>query len=336
MTEPALRRSRAGWIAFGLLLAAWAALVLATMRTGVGGDPRIANPHPGPEPYSISPLLDPVPNTIMSLGGVVGMALLLAWLSRRAGRLHWVAIIAIGSLFTGLVDPLANWATFASLNPAVPHVPTNWPVVRLAPLSEPVSAFLGGYTTYYLSIGLAMYWLARRFVVGRSRPGSWLARHQLATVFVTAWIVSFPINALFQLAWMGAGMLVYTQFLGPVIQVGHLQLPVLILFYDPFVYGTVAVLACRNEQGDSIVLSRLATLLPGRGGRERSTPVRQIVVAAVLMMASILGPIAAFALIRASGTAEHVVYERWPFSETSVYDPYGDVERAGKPGPFHR
>jgi len=129
-------------------------------------------------------------------------------------------------------------------------------------------------------------------------------------------------------------MLVYTQFLGPVIEVGHLQLPVLILFYDPFVYGTVAVLACRNAEGQSIVLTRLAAHLPSRG--RASGTVRQILVAGVLMMASILGPIAAFALIRASGTAEHVVYDKWPFPETSVYDPYGDVRDAGKPGPFHR
>lgn len=336
MTSPTTRRSRAGWIAFAVLLGLWAVFVLVSMRTGVGEETRIANPHPGPEPYAVSPMLDPVPNTIMSLGGVIGLGVLLVWLSRRAGRLHWAAIIAIGSVFTGLVDPLANWATFASLNPKVPHMPTTWAVVRLAPLSEPASAFLGGYVTYYLSIGLAMYWLARRFVVGRARPNSWVGRHPLASTFATAWVVSFPINALFQLAWMGAGMLVYTQFLGPAIHLGHLQLPLLILFYDPFVYGTVAVLACRNEAGDSIALTKIASRLPGRGDRAGTSNVRQIVVAGVLMMASILGPISAFALIRASGTADHVVYEKWPFPETSVYDPYGDVQEAGKPGPFHR
>ena len=172
-------------------------------------------------------------------------------------------------------------------------------------------------------------------MVRRAAPTSWVGRHPLLTVFLIAWVVSFPINGMFQLAWMGVGMLVYTQFLGPVIEVGHLQLPFLILFYDPFVYGTVAVLACRGADGRSILLTRVADWLRSRFGRPRDPTVGQVVVAGVLMTASILGPISVFALIRASGAATNVVYEEWPFPETSVYDPYGDVASAGKPGPFH-
>lgn len=326
--------SRVGWGVFAAVAVAFVTFVLVTMRTGVGSDPRIANPDPGPEPYDIL-LPDAVPFAIVSLGSTAALFAGLLWLSWRQRRLHWAAITALGAVFTGVVDPLANWATFASLNPKVPHLPTEWPWVRLAPLSEPVSAFLGGYALYYLAIGGMSYRLSQRLVLRRARPGSIVDRRPLLSLFVSAWVISFPFNAVFQLAWMGVGMLVYTQFAGPVLHVGHLELPYLILLYDPFVYATLAVLTVRDDHGQSIVLARLAPLLPGRAGRPRNTSARQVVVAGGLMISSILLPIAGFCAIRGLGLADDVVYEEWPFPETKVYDPYGQVEAAGKPGPFH-
>jgi hypothetical protein len=41
-----------------------------------------------------------------------------------------------------------------------------------------------------------------------------------------------------------------------------------------------------------------------------------------------------FSAIRASGAATNVVYDEYPFPQTKTYDPYGDVQRAGKSGPF--
>lgn len=323
-----------GWAAFVAVILVFVGFVLATMRTGVGGDPRIANPSPGPEPYDIL-LPDAVPFAIMSLGQTVLLFAVLLGISWRQRRLHWAAIIAIGAVFTGLIDPLANWATFASLNPQVPHLPTEWPWVRLAPLSEPVAAFLGGYASYYFAIGGMSYWLAQRLVLRRARPGSIIERRPLLSLFMSAWVISFPFNGLFQLAWMQIGMLVYTQFAGPVLHVGHLQLPYLILLYDPFVYATLAILIVRNDRGESLVLSRLAPRLPGRQGRPRNTSARQVVVAGGLMISSILLPISGFCTIRGLGLADNVMYEDWPFPEAKVYDPYGQVEASGKPGPFH-
>ena len=135
---------------------------------------------------------------------------------------------------------------------------------------------------------------------------------------------------------MKIGMLTYTQFLGPVIHVGDLQLPFLILFYDPFVYATIAVLFYRDEQGRSVVMSNLARRLPSRVNRPRDTAARQVVAAGLLMTISILGPISVFDAIRASGIATHVVYDKYPFPQTKTYDPYHDVEKSGKPGPFFR
>lgn len=326
--------SPAGWVAFVLVLTAFVIFVLANIRVGVGGDPRIANPNPGEVPYPISAFLDPVPFGIMSMSQSVVLFGVLLWLSWRQRALHWAAIIAIGAIFTGIIDPAANWATFASLNPQVPHLPTEWPWIRLAPLSEPAAALLGGYASYYLAIGGMSYWLAQRLVIRREKLSSFVARRPLTVLFASAWVISFPFNAVFQLAWMQSGMLVYTQFAGPVLHVGHLQLPYLILFYDPFVYATLAILIPRNENGDSIVLSKLASRLPGRAGRPRNTSARQVFIAGVLMTSSLLAPIGVFAAIRVAGLADQVVYHEWPFPETKVPDPYGDLKRAGKPGPF--
>jgi hypothetical protein len=106
------------------------------------------------------------------------------------------------------------------------------------------------------------------------------------------------------------------------------------LLYDPFVYATLAVLIERTDQGESIVLSRLAARLPARPGRPRNTSARQVVVAGALMITSILVPVTGFCAIRGLGLADNVVFGKWPFPNTTVYDPYGQVEDAGKPGPF--
>lgn len=327
-------RSRTGWIVFTVLLGAFVVLVLTNMRTGVGEDLAIANPNPGPETLEITGVLEGAPFVIGSMTQSVVLFAVLLGISYRQRRLHWAAIIALGAIFTGIVDPIANWATFASLNPAAAHLPTDWPWVRHAPLSEPASAFLGGYASYYLAIGGSMFWLSRRFLLRRATPGSFASRRPLWTIFITAWIVSFPINGVFQLAWMKIGMLTYTQFLGPVIHVGELQLPFLILFYDPFVYATLAILCYRDESGRSVVLSSVARRVPGRTDQPRDTSARQVMAAGLLMITSIMGPIGVFSAIRASGIATNVVYDEHPFPETKTYDPYGDVEESGKPGPF--
>jgi hypothetical protein len=46
-------------------------------------------------------------------------------------------------------------------------------------------------------------------------------------------------------------------------------------------------------------------------------------------------PIAIFSLLRI-GTDPRPAYDTWPYPTVKVYDPYGDLDRAGKPGPFYR
>jgi len=330
------RSSRAGWIIFLVVLAATALVVLFSMETGLPKGSRLANPDPGPAPYPFSPMAKAVPASItMSLMAVTLFGVLI-WKSYRQGRMHWGLIIAVGTLFTGLVDPIANWATFASLNPATPHLPTTWPWARLAPISEPALSLLGGYSAYYVLSGLLLYWLSKKLVLSHAKPAGWIARHPLWTLFISAWALCLPINALLQYQWIQAGSLVYTQFFGPVLHIGHVQLPFLILLYDPFVFATIALLCYHDAGNNSVVLTKLAPLLPGRRGHRHATSGRQVVVAGVLVVSSMLMPIGAFSVIRVSGLADKPTYDKYPFPVTKVYDPYGDLQRAGKPGPFAR
>jgi hypothetical protein len=59
------------------------------------------------------------------------------------------------------------------------------------------------------------------------------------------------------------------------------------------------------------------------------------VVATAVLTGAVLAPIAVFSLLRIAGDPEPA-YDVWPYPPAKVYDPYGDLERAGKPGPFYR
>ena len=48
-----------------------------------------------------------------------------------------------------------------------------------------------------------------------------------------------------------------------------------------------------------------------------------------------LKPVGVFSLLRISGHTAPA-YDRFPYPFVRVYDPYGDLQRAGKPGPFYR
>ena len=56
---------------------------------------------------------------------------------------------------------------------------------------------------------------------------------------------------------------------------------------------------------------------------------------AALLLVSALVPVAGFSAARLAGLARPS-YDEFPFPEAKVYDPYGELERAGKPGPFYR
>jgi hypothetical protein len=259
----------------------------------------------------------------------------LAWQSIRRRSPHWLLIVAIAAFFAGALDPLANWATFTVFDPRVAHFPLSWPYFKISPLLEPTLSFLGGYASYYVLTGLGLVSIHRRFIEPRIRQNSPLDRHRLVAVFFTGFIAGLPLNALMQFMWLKVGLFVYTEAAGPVLHVAGRQLPVLMVIYDSVLFAIVALLCVCDDSGRPAMVAKLAHNLPSLGGADRITTTRLTVIATAVLMSAVLFPIVVFSLLRIAGDAKPA-YEVWPYPTAKVYDPFGDLERAGKPGPFYR
>jgi Spirocyclase AveC-like len=334
-TDDHRRSWRLGWFSAAVIFGAFAIIALTSMQTGLHGDRRTTNPSPGEPPYP--PFLGvtnwPLVTSALSVVLTVAFFGYLAWRSIRERSPHWLLVVGIAALFAGALDPLANWATFAVFDPRVAHFPLSWPYFNISPLLEPTLSFLGGYASYYVLTGLGLLSLHRRFVEPRIRHNSWLDRHRFAAVFITGFIAGLPINALMQFMWLKVGLFVYTEAAGPVLHVGDRHLPLYMVIYDSVLFAIVALLCVRDDNGRPALVVRLAQHLPALGSRTTTT--RLLIVATVVLMSAVALPIAVFSLLRVGGEPKPA-YDVWPYPAVKVYDPYGDLERAGKPGPFYR
>lgn len=329
--------ARVGW---GLFIAAYlvfAIATIATIQSGLHGDPTRTNPHPGPAPYP--PFLGfdnwPLAVSISSIPMGVGLIATLVWLSYKQRKVHWAVVIAFAGLITGALDPLANWATFAIFDPRMLHFPLTWPYVNISPNLEPALAFLGGYAAYYLLNGLCFLKLHDRFLDPLMRRTRWLAGRRLTRVLLGASIIAIPINGLIQFTWMRAGIFFYTEAVGPVLRIGHVYFPLIMAVYDAFIFAMVAVMCVRDEGGELVLIGRIARWLPARTGHPKLTLTRQLLISVTVGLMSFAVPLAVLAGLRAVGFSKPA-YDQNPYPCVKVYDPYGHLQNAGKPGPFYR
>ncbi|MBE1549428.1 hypothetical protein GGC64_003452 [Mycobacterium sp. OAS707] len=336
-SESSSRPARFGWGVFGVAYLVFAVVTVATMQSGLHGDPTRTNPNPGPAPYPSFLGFDswPLAVAISSIPMAVGLISVLAWLSWRRRKVHWAVIIAFAGLITGALDPLANWATFAIFDPRMLHFPLSWPYVNISPNLEPALAFLGGYAAYYLLNGLGFLQLHDRLFEPLMRRMSWLAAHRLVRVFIGATIIAVPINGVIQFTWMRAGIFFYTEAVGPVLQIGHIHFPLIMAAYDAVIFGMVAVMCVRDEHGELLLINRIARWLPARHGRDMVTLTRQLLVSVTVGLVSFALPLAVLAGLRDAGLSKPA-YDKNPYPNVKVYDPYGHLEEAGKPGPFFK
>jgi hypothetical protein len=336
-TEFSTWPTRIGWGLFIVAYLAFAVVTVVTIQSGLHGDPERTNPNPGPAPYA--PFLGfdnwPLAVSISSIPMAIGLITALVWLSWRQRRVHWAVIIAFAGLVTGALDPLANWATFAIFDPRMLHFPLTWPYVNISPNLEPALAFLGGYAAYYLLNGLGFLQLHDRLLDPFMRRVNLLASHRLVRVFIGSTIVAIPINGLIQFTWMRAGIFFYTEAVGPVLQIGHVHFPLIMAIYDSIIFGMVAVMCVRDEKGDLVLINRIARSLPARAGRPKVTLTRQLLVSMTVGLISFATPLAVLAGLREAGLSRPA-YDQNPYPNVKVYDPYGHLEDAGKPGPFFR
>jgi hypothetical protein len=167
------------------------------------------------------------------------------------------------------------------------------------------------------------------------RRDSWLSRHRLSAVFAGAFVVAIPLNTVVQFLWLKFGIFVYTEGVGPVLRIGHTYLPAIMVIYDCFIFAMVAVLCVRDGDGDLILVNRIVQRLPSRSGRPTVTVNHQILVAVAVAVVSFALPLAVLAGLRSAGLSQPA-YDKFPYPTVKVYDPYGHLEDAGKPGPFYK
>lgn len=329
--------ARPGWGVLAAVLTVFAVVALTNMESGLHGDARATNPDPGPAPYPPFLGVDnwPLVTSLVSVASTVGFLGGLACWSMRERRVHWAVIIGGAAFLAGSLDPLANWATFTMFDPRVAHFPLSWPYFNISPLLEPTLSFLGGYASYYVLTGLGLLSAHQRFIEPRIRRETWLGRHRLVAVFLTGFVIGLPLNAVMQFMWLRVGLFVYTQAAGPVLQIADRCLPVLMIIYDSALFAIVAVLCVRDDNGRPALVAKLAQRLPSFAGRPAATAGRMMLIATALLMTVVLGPIGVFSALRVGGDPAPA-YDKFPYPLVKVYDPYGDLERTGKPGPFYR
>ncbi|OBH62119.1 hypothetical protein A5685_02335 [Mycobacterium colombiense] len=330
-------RTWVGWAIFVVAYLAFAVVTVTSIQSGTHGDPRTTNPDPTAPPYP--PFLGfdnwPLAVALSSIPMAIGLIATLVWLSVRQRKVHWTVVIAFAGLITGALDPLANWATFAIFDPRMLHFPLSWPYVNISPNLEPALAFLGGYAAYYLLNGLGFLQLHDRFIDPLMQRNAWLARHRLVGVFIGATIVAVPINGLIQFTWMRFGIFFYTEAVGPTLQIGHIHFPLIMAVYDSIIFGMVAVMCVRDDSGELILINRIARRLPARPGGSTVTLTRQLLISLAVGLVSFAAPLAALSGLRVAGLSKPA-YEQNPYPNIKVYDPYGHLERSGKPGPFYK
>ena len=91
----------------------------------------------------------------------------------------------------------------------------------------------------------------------------------------------------------------------------------------------------RDEDGELVLINRIARWVPGRAGRPKVTLTRQLLISVSVGLVSFATPLAVLAGLREAGLSRPA-YDQNPYPNVKVYDPYGHLEDAGKPGPFYK
>jgi hypothetical protein len=105
--------------------------------------------------------------------------------------------------------------------------------------------------------------------------------------------------------------------------------------YDSLIFGMVAVMSVRDGDGELVLINRIAQRLPSRGGRPKVTLTRQLLVSVTVGLVTFALPLVVLAGLREARLSQPA-FDKNPYPTVNLYDPYGHLEEAGKPGPFYR
>jgi hypothetical protein len=308
-------------------------LSLANATTGVAGDPRLARPH-AVAPTATFLGVSNWPLVFSALFVVVAILLVggFAWASWR-DRVAHRALIVIGAVtILSVLDPPANWVTYTVFDPRFLHFNTGWAYLKLAPLVEPV-VNVPGYPMYYGLLGLFGAWVAGRYL--RSERGV-RSRHPLLAVFVIGFLVGVAWDIPTELFMLRARMYFYSELWGPVIGLSNVRYPIVWGFFVWLSIALTTLIMVADDTGRSRVLSLLSGKWAQRRGRPgRPSASRELVAGVVILALGYALCMGIYGTLRITG-ADHPSQAPWPYTQTRVYDPYGDMKQAHIPGPYYR
>jgi hypothetical protein len=242
---------------------------------------------------------------------------------------HPLLLMAIAATALVWLDPVMNWAPYAVYNPQLTHWPETWPLVSLAPTVEPFIVL--GYATFYVLPALPAIWILRR-VQARRPLESFVWRHPLISLIPLIYVIGFVYDMVLEIFCIRTGLYIYSQ----VVPFGSLwagkpyQFP---LLWESSLVTLVMIpagmLLYRDDTGKTKA-EKLAQRV--RAFRARPALGTFVVMFAILNVAY-LAYGAGFAAMRLSGSATSVACP-YPYPEAKVYDPQGQYEKAGQPGPY--
>ncbi len=268
----------------------------------------------------------------LQYGTLAGMVLIVVAFAVAWWRFpkHPILLMAIACTTLVVQDPIMNWAPYAVYNPGLWHWPETWPLVSISPTVEPFIVL--GYVTFYLVPGLVGIWVLRR--IQRRRPvTSFVWRHPLISLSLLIYLIGFVYDAIQEIILVRTQLYTYSQVIpfGSVFTGKPYQFP--LLWESSLVTAVMipaGVLLYRDDTGRTV-----AEKLAQRVRAFRGYPA----LGSFLVMFLILNACylflygGSFAVIRASGAATSVACP-YPFPTAKVYDPQGDYEKAGQPGPY--
>ena len=333
------------------LVAGITVLLLATSRRGAAGDPRRVNPDPAGT-YTVNgvPRGEPAlfgfqywPEFFGLLMLIVAVAVMAPTVisSFRQRKLTHSLVVFLATAILAWMDPLANWVTYTIYNPQLLHFPTNWLWFKLSPSVEPLLV-IPGYPFYYFSIAWLAFGGYNRFVLRRVGPGSWWRRHPRMGAFIAGFAMGTLWDVPTELFMINARMYSYSQYWGPTLSVGgpHVTLPLIWSLFTIISIASITVLLYRDDNGES-VLTTVGKKLP-RFGRhvdltsDEVSAGRKVFAGALILSVVYAGLCLSYGTLRVTGIADHPMPQPWVYQEIKTYDPYGDLEKAGFPGPYYQ
>jgi hypothetical protein len=306
--------------------------LIAAYASHGADDPRIANPAVSGAPRPVRPLfgfghwlaLEEIGTVVMMVALIV--AVVVMWV--RHPR-HPILLMIIVTTAIVWQDPIMNWAPYAVYNPQLWHWPAHWPLVSLSPTVEPFIVI--GYATFYFGPFFPAIWVLRR-IQARVAPTSFAWRRPLLSLAGLILVIGFVFDAVLECVLVHTQLYIYSQVIpfGSIFTGKPYQFP---LIWESALVTVVMIpaglLLYRDDTGRTQA-ERLAA-------RIRLLPSRPALGAFLVMFAIINVAYfcygAGFTAIRVSGAATSVACP-WPFGEAKVYDPQGDYQRSGQPGPY--